>query len=118
MFVPKSLMIPVIAVTLALGFGGGADSALAHGHHGPCVTCCQPCPPPPPVMKKLCVVDPCTGCTYEACLKIPAACCGEEPCMTWRWGIFGRKVLTYTWKCCGHCVDIVITKHGRIIVRG
>lgn len=125
MFVPKRSMTLAMALTFAVVavYGIGADPVLAHkklgdGHLAPgChTTCVTPCPPPP-VTRVLCVVDPCTGCTYEACIKIPAACCLEEPCVTWRWGIFGRKVLTYTWKCCGHCVEIVITKHGRIIVR-
>jgi len=31
--------------------------------------------------------------------------------------LFGRKVLTYTWPCCGHQVKAIITKHGRVIVR-
>ncbi len=94
-----------------------ASSAVQAGGCG-CVTCCEcPPPPPPPVKTILCVVDPCTGCTYEVCVMVPAECCGEVPCMTWRPGIFGRKVLTYTWPCCGHCVDVVITRHGRTIVR-
>ena len=80
--------------------------------------CCQPCCPPPPVRMELCVKDPCSCCTYQASVCIPACCAGEEACVTWRRGWFGRRVATYTWKCCGHCVDIVVTRHGRVIVRG
>ena len=90
-----------------------------------CVTpapCCEPapvcCPPPPPVKVQLCVVDPCTGCTYSVSACVPACCANEVPCMAgWRNGIFGRKVLTYKWPGCGHCIEVVITKHGRTIVR-
>ncbi len=83
--------------------------------------CCAPAPvccPPPPVKVELCVVDPCTGCTYPVTVCVPACCAEEVPCMAgWRKGIFGRKVLTYKWPGCGHSVDVVITKHGRTIVR-
>jgi hypothetical protein len=49
---------------------------------------------------------------------VPACCASETPCLVgWKPGIFGRKVLTYKWSC-GHCVDVVITKHGKTIVRG
>lgn len=84
--------------------------------------CCAPvacCPaPPPPVKVSLCIKDPCTGCVYEECICVPACCAGETPCMTWRKGLLGRKILTYTWTCCGHCVDVVITRGGRVTVRG
>ncbi|MEO2047967.1 MAG: hypothetical protein ABGX16_15515 [Pirellulales bacterium] len=79
--------------------------------------CCQPCCPPPPVMTELCVQDPCTCCTYKVCVCLPA-CCTEDPCVSCRPGIFGRKIVTYTWPCCGHSIDVVMTKHGRTIVRG
>lgn len=78
--------------------------------------CCQPCCPPPPVMTELCVQDPCSCCTYKVCVCLPA-CCTEDPCVSCRPGIFGRKIVTYTWPCCGHSIDVVITKHGRTIVR-
>jgi hypothetical protein len=34
----------------------------------------------------------------------------------WRKGFFGRKVLTYKFAC-GECVEVVITRRGRTIVR-
>lgn len=65
-----------------------------------------------------CVTDPVTCCKYPVSVCVPAECAGQVPCyMGCRRGIFGRKVLTYKFTCCGKCVDIVITKHGRVIVR-
>ncbi len=95
-----------------------APTALAGHHHGYGAYCCAKPSPPPMVMKELCVVDPCTGCSTTVCVCIPACCCHEEPCVTCRRGFLGRKILTYTWTCCGHCVDVVITKHGKVRVRG
>ena len=105
-----------------VAFSALAPSTASASHCGP-APCCEPvvvcCPPPPPVQVCICVVDPCTGCTYTATVCVPACCAGEVPCLAgWRKGIFGRKVLTYKWPGCGHCVDIVLTKHGRVIVRG
>lgn len=91
------------------------DKALAHD------PCCDPVPvccPPPPVKVPLCIKDPCTGCVTMECICVPACCAGETPCMTWRKGFLGRKILTYKWRCCGHCVEVVITKRGRVTVRG
>lgn len=88
-----------------------------------CLPMCAPEPvccvkPLPPVKVTLCVKDPVTCCTYAVDLCVPAECACEEPCLvSCRPGIFGRKVLTYKWPCCGHCVEIVITKHGKTIVR-
>ncbi|MGB0598107.1 MAG: hypothetical protein ACPGLY_15585 [Rubripirellula sp.] len=85
--------------------------------------CCEPqpvcCTPPPPVEMTWCVTDPCDPCcTYEVTACVPACCADSAPSMTgWRKGIFGRKVLTYTFVGCDHCVDVVITKFGRTIVR-
>lgn len=118
------LLLAVVAAALMVA---SASDASACGSCGtpcgvsccePCCTpCCQPCPPPP-VKIVLCVEDPCSCCTYQASVCIPACCAGEEACVSWRRGWFGRRVATYTWKCCGHCVDIVVTRHGRVIVRG
>ncbi|GIW97003.1 MAG: hypothetical protein KatS3mg111_0336 [Pirellulaceae bacterium] len=93
-----------------------APTAFA-GHCCP-QDCCKPvCCPPPPVKVELCIVDPCTGCTYKECVCVPACCADQEPCVDCRPGLFGRKVLTYTWPCCDHQVKVIITKHGRVIVR-
>jgi hypothetical protein len=35
----------------------------------------------------------------------------------WRKGFLGRKVLTFKFLSCDHCVDVVITRMGRTIVR-
>jgi hypothetical protein len=88
------------------------NNVLAGDCRGDC------CAPPPPVEVVLCVKDPCTCCTYEVSVCLPACCANEVPCIRWRNGIFGRRVATYAWECCGHAVDIVITKHGRVKVRG
>jgi hypothetical protein len=74
--------------------------------------CCAP-----PVNQKLCVTDPCTGCTQEVCVCVPACCCNEDPCVSCRPGLFGRQVLTYCWPCCGHTVKVVITSRGDVRVR-
>ena len=100
---------------LAIATSGVTTQSADAGLFGRCHDCvCQPMP----VAKTLCVVDPCTGCKYQVCVKVPPCCCDEQPCVSWRRGVFGRKVLSYKWKCCGHCVDVVITKFGRTIVRG
>ncbi len=98
--------------------------ALAPMSASACDTCCAPCVKPvvccvtpPPVLVEICIVDPCTCCTYKAEVCVPACCAEEAPCLAGvRHGIFGRKIYTYEWSC-GHCVDIVVTKHGRVIVR-
>lgn len=85
-----------------------------------CAPVCAPAPvcPPPPVNVTICVKDPCTCCTYEVSVCVPAQCAREVPCLdSCRPGLLGRKVLTYKWPC-GHCVEVVITKHGKTIVRG
>jgi hypothetical protein len=99
-----------------------AEAGLRHHRRDccdPCCTdpCCEPCPPPP-VDVPLCVVDPCTGCATEVCVSVPCECANEKPCLVdCRPGCFGRKVLTYRWASCDYCVDVVLTKHGRAIVR-
>lgn len=84
------------------------------------VTCCEPepCCPAPPVQVEWCVKDPCNCCTYNVSACVPAECADSVPVQVgWKWGWFGRKVLTFKFEGCGHCVDVVITKHGRTIVR-
>ena len=67
---------------------------------------------------KWCVKDPCTGCCYEVAACVPACCANIVPCLEdCKRGLFGRVILTYKFPCCDHCVDVVITKHGRTIVR-
>ena len=72
---------------------------------------------PPPIEVKLFVDDPCDCCPgQEVCVCVPC-CCTEAPCVSWRNGIFGRRVATYTWPCCGYSVDVVVTHKGELIVR-
>ena len=103
-----------------------AAVSVAPANAGDCCqpepVCCKPAPvcccPPPPVKVTWCVKDPCTCCSYEVSACVPACCAGSVPCLAdWRKGLFGRKILTYKFPCCGHCVDVVITKRGRTIVR-
>lgn len=76
------------------------------------------CPEPPPVKVTWCVVDPVTCCKYSVEACVPACCEGIAPrYVGCKPGIFGRKILTYKFDCCEHCVDVVITKFGRTIVR-
>jgi hypothetical protein len=78
--------------------------------------CCEP-PPPPPVEVTWCVEDPCTCCKYTVSACLPACCACQVPCLVdCRTGIFHRKILTYKFPC-GECVEVVITKHGKVTVR-
>ena len=84
----------------------------------PCCECAPVCCPAPPVEVSFCVVDPVTCCKYPVTVCVPAECAGQTPCYVGcRPGFLGRKILTYKFPCCGECVDIVITKFGRVIVR-
>jgi hypothetical protein len=66
----------------------------------------------------LVVDDPCDCCgPQEVCVCVPC-CCTEPPTVCWRDGIFGRRVASYAWQCCGHSVDVVLTRRGDVIVRG
>ncbi|HYO24548.1 MAG TPA: hypothetical protein VEQ85_06320 [Lacipirellulaceae bacterium] len=72
---------------------------------------------PPPIEVMLCVDDPCDCCpAQEVCVCVPC-CCTEAPCVSWRDGMFGRRVATYSWECCGHSVEVVVTRKGELIVR-
>ena len=82
----------------------------------PAPVCCKPAPPAK-VNATLCLKDPCTCCTKSVNVCIPACCAGEAPCITSRKGFLGRRVYTATWKCCGHSVTVVVTKHGKVRVR-
>jgi len=84
------------------------------------VDCCEPvcCEPPPPVAVTWCIQDPCTCCSYEVTACVPACCAEAGPALVCcRPGMFGRKIMTFSFGDCGHTVDVVITPHGRTIVR-
>lgn len=114
----------LLATAAAVSLAVFTVSPSYAGHHAaPCEPACVPAPvcapvcPLPPVEVALCVVDPVTCCKYPVTVCVPAECACAEPCYAGcRPGVFGRKILTYKWPC-GHCVDIVITKHGKTIVR-
>ena len=85
-----------------------------------CQSCCATpccCPSPGPTNTNFCLVDPC-GCSHQACISVPVCCAGEEPCITWRKGIFGRQIATMCWTCCGHKVTVIVCRSGRVKVRG
>jgi hypothetical protein len=114
---PRFLAVALATATLLI-------VAIAPVNAGCCAVCCDPCAatvccPPPPVPVQWCVTDPVTCCSYVVSACVPACCGDTPPCLVGcRRGVFGRKVLTYQFACCGHCVEVVITKHGRTIVRG
>ncbi|MGN6543476.1 MAG: hypothetical protein ACTHK7_00385 [Aureliella sp.] len=114
----KLWKVAVLACGLvaALVVGNVADAGL-HARKACCEpVCCVP-PPPPPVEVTWCVEDPCTCCKYTVSACLPACCACQVPCLVdCRPGICGRKILTYKFPC-GECVEVVITKHGRTIVR-
>jgi hypothetical protein len=85
-----------------------------------CQTCgCQPCCCPQcPVSTTFTLVDPCTCCSYEICVTVPPCCVNIAPNVNWRGGIFGRRVAELCWPCCDKEVKVVVTKHGKVRVRG
>ena len=89
----------------------------------PAPVCCEPapvcCPPPAPRMvpSTVCIVDPCTGCSKLVDVCIPECCCGEKPSISCRKGLFGRKIYSVCWNCCGHEVTVIITRRGKCIVK-
>ena len=114
----RALLIGSLAAMMLSAVATPADAGL---FHRAAKDCCEPAPvccPPPPVQVDWCVVDPCTGCSHQVSACVPACCAGVTPCLDGcRKGFLGRKILTYKFPCCDHCVDVVITKRGRTIVR-
>ena len=108
----KLIYVAVLSTSLLAGLGQ-TQLAIA-GDCCPKPVCCVP---PPPVLVDWCVEDPCTCCKYSVSACLPACCKCETPCLVgWRPGLLGRKILTYKFPC-GECVEVVITKHGKTIVR-
>jgi hypothetical protein len=108
---PSVLMDSVVMDQMVMGQPMMASSC--------CQSCCATpcCCPPAPVNTTFCLVDPC-GCSHQAPVCVPGCCAGEEPCITWRKGIFGRQIATMCWKCCGHKVTVIVCRSGRVKVRG
>lgn len=86
---------------------------------GCCNSCCATpcCCPPPPVSVTYCLQDT-RCCSHEVNVCVPACCAGEQPCISWRKGIFGRQIATLCWKCCDHQVKVTICRSGKVKVRG
>ena len=74
------------------------------------------CCPPPPVCTTLCVNPPCSCCSENVSVCVPGCCVGP-PQVCWRAGLLGRQIGTYTWPCCGHTVEVVVTRRGNVRVR-
>jgi len=103
----KTILAALVAVA------AGSISLAPHQAQARRMRACAP----PPIEVVLCVDDPCDCCApQQVCVCVPC-CCTEAPCVTWRDGIFGRRVATYTWPCCGYSVDVVVTRRGELIVR-
>ena len=65
----------------------------------------------------LVVDDPCNPCPPPQVTVCVPGCYVETPCVTWRDGVFGRRVATYVWPTSGYSVEVVLTRRGDVIVR-
>ncbi len=124
MSIARNLMLLVaVAASLTIALPSSASAGLLCGKPACCAPepCCQPAPvccPPAPVEVTFCFQNPVTCCMEEVSVCVPACCAQEVPCLaSCRSGFFRRQILTFEWPGCGHCVDVVVTKHGRVIVR-
>ena len=110
----------IVALALAVAFCLFMAPGTADAKHSCCEPCCETCCPPPPVKTVMELKDPCSCscCPIEVTLCVPACCGDEAPCVSWRSGIFGRRVATLSWECCGYRAMVVVTRSGRVIVRG
>ncbi len=106
--------LPTAPVLVAPVLGGPCDACCC----APC--CCPPvwCPPPPPICTTICVQDPCTGCSYNVCIYVPACCVDQAPVVQWRNGLLGRRVAMVCWPCCDKRVKVVVTLLGHVRVWG
>jgi hypothetical protein len=105
----KTCFAALAAAAVASSLGWSANEAQARRLKANCA--------PPPIEVALCVDDPCDPCPpQQVCVCVPC-CCTEAPCVSWRNGLFGRRVATYSWECCGHSVEVVVTRRGELIVR-
>ena len=93
----------VVAI-VGLGWLGTASDADANGRRRDC------CPPPPPVPIVLQVCHPCTGCTYDIQVCVPACCVGTAPCVRFERTLIGHGRTVFEWNC-GHEV-VIRYPHG------
>jgi hypothetical protein len=86
---------------------------ISYRHHRRCRRhCCCDCRPPVSVVLQ--VVDPCRSCYVEVPVCLPA-CCGDTPTVCSRRGLFGRRIVDYSW-CCGYHIKVVFRRCGDLIV--
>jgi hypothetical protein len=92
------------------------DSQVVYADGATCCTCCRQeiccCEVP----MTLCLVDPCDGCSYEACVHLPACCVGTAPVVEWKNGIMGRKIICLCWPCCDKRAKVVVPVFGDVRV--
>jgi hypothetical protein len=65
----------------------------------------------------LVVDDPCNPCPPPQVTVCVPGCTVETPCVSWRDGVFGRRLATYVWPTSGYRVEVVLTRRGDVIVR-
>lgn len=58
--------------------------------------------------------DPCTGCSVRVPVCVPV-CCGGEPVICERSGLFGRSIVVFQW-CCGFKAKIIGDRCGNLTV--
>lgn len=79
--------------------------------------CGPACPPPPPQHIVLQVCHPCTGCTIDVPVCVPA-CCTGAPTVCFRNTLIGNGKTVFEW-CCGYQVVVRYTHCGyRVVQRG
>ncbi len=82
------------------------------------VECCRVCCAircrcrTPKVPTDVCLIDPC-GCSYKACVDVPACCAGQSPTVAWRDGVGHRQIATLCWNCCDYRAKVVVTGRGK-----
>ena len=87
------------------------DPCIVYRHCGPKL-CCG-CDAPQELVLKVPV--PCSDCTVDVPVCLPA-CCEGEPEVCFGTGIFCRNVVEYQW-CCGYSVRVVFRHRGDLLVK-
>jgi hypothetical protein len=96
----------VAGIAIVLGFLVASGSAEASSYRHA---------PTRPVV--LIVDDPCDPCRPHHVTVCVPVCSVETPCVSWRDGVFGRRVATYVWPSSGYEIEVVVTRRGDVIVR-